>query len=265
MLTAIAFPNIDPILFEVGPFVVRWYALAYIAGLLLGIRYMVWLAKRSDPAPATEDQIDDFLIWVTVGVILGGRAGYVIFYGQGHFLNNPLAIFEVWKGGMSFHGGLLGVIVAWLWFCKKRGIPALAFADLIALGAPIGLFFGRISNFINGELYGRATDVPWAMVFPGGGPAPRHPSQLYEAALEGLLLFIIMHLLWRTKALRSKAGALSGVFLIGYGASRMTVELFRQPDAHIGFLSFGATMGQMLSVPMIILGLALIFRPTKTI
>ena len=191
MMLAIPFPQIDPVIVSFGPFAVRWYALAYIAGLVIGWRLMRRLAAKS-PFEIDAEHIDDFLVWATLGVILGGRIGYALFYNFGLFLDNPISILYVWRGGMSFHGGFLGVVVAGLWFCKRRGIEPLKLGDLLACVAPVGLFFGRIANFINGELFGRVSDVPWAMVFPHGGPMPRHPSQLYEAALEGLVLFVVL-------------------------------------------------------------------------
>ncbi len=264
MTFAIAFPNIDPVLFEIGPFVIRWYALAYIGGLLLAWRYVRALAARP-PGAATATDVDDFLVWATLGVVLGGRLGYVLFYKFDYYVEQPLAILQVWQGGMSFHGGFLGVVAATVWFAKRRNIPMLAFGDLLACAAPIGLFLGRLANFINGELFGRVSDVPWAMVFPRGGPAPRHPSQLYEAGLEGIVLFVVLFLVWRREAWRNRSGLLIGVFLIGYSAARAFVELFRQPDAHIGFLLGGSTMGQWLSVPMIAAGILFILfaRPRK--
>ncbi|OHC80876.1 MAG: prolipoprotein diacylglyceryl transferase, partial [Rhodospirillales bacterium RIFCSPLOWO2_01_FULL_65_14] len=180
MTFVIPFPAIDPVIFSIGPFAIRWYALAYIAGLVFGWRLMRRLAARP-PATATADEVDDFLVWATIGVVLGGRLGYVLFYNSAYYFHNPLSALAVWRGGMSFHGGFLGVIVATVIFCRKRGVDLLMFSDRMACVAPIGLFFGRIANFINGELYGRAADVPWAVVFPRGGPEPRHPSQLYEA------------------------------------------------------------------------------------
>lgn len=268
MIFAIPYPNIDPVLFQlgpvlgVGPFLIRWYALAYVFGLLLAWWYMRRLAAHS-PRPAEDNDIDDFITWATLGVILGGRLGYVFFYKFEYFMSDPAAILQVWKGGMSFHGGLLGVALAGLLFVRRRGIPVLPFADIVACASPIGLFLGRIANFINGELYGRVSDAPWAMVFPTGGASPRHPSQLYEATLEGVVLFITLHLLWRRESVRRRPGLLTGVFLIGYAAFRAVVELFRQPDVHIGFLSGGSTMGQWLSMPMILAGLYLIFRALR--
>lgn len=257
MTFVIPFPAIDPVLIQWGPLAIRWYSLAYIVGLLAGWRYIRALARKTPQAPEAHD-IDDFLTWAILGVVIGGRLGYVLFYKFGYYLDNPLAILQVWKGGMSFHGGLLGVVVAGLLFVRRRGIRLLPFADLIACAAPIGLFLGRLANFINGELFGRVTDLPWAVVFPRGGPYPRHPSQLYEAALEGLALFVLLYILWRWKAVRQRPGLLTGVFLGGYGAARLTVELFRQPDTHIGFLIGGTTMGQWLSAPMLVVGLLLI-------
>ncbi len=251
------FPNIDPILIQIGPLAIRWYSLAYITGLIGGWWYMRQLVKRP-PEAASATDIDDFITWATLGVILGGRIGYVLFYKLSYYLDNPIEIFMVWHGGMSFHGGLIGVIVAGFLFARQRKIRLLPFADIVVCAAPIGLFLGRIANFINGELFGRITDAPWGVIFPRGGPYPRHPSQLYEATLEGLVLFVLLHLLWRSKAVRERPGILSGTFLTGYAAARMTVELFRQPDAYIGFLIGGTTMGQWLSSPMLAGGLILI-------
>ncbi|MCH9054237.1 MAG: prolipoprotein diacylglyceryl transferase [Proteobacteria bacterium] len=257
MPLTLPFPAIDPVLVEFGPLVIRWYALAYVAGLLIGWRYMLRLAEGKPKIMARQD-VDDFLLWATLGIILGGRLGYVLFYNAEYFLFRPLEIFAMWRGGMSFHGGLLGVAAAIVLFSRKRGLNLLGVCDLIALVAPIGLFFGRVANFINGELFGRATDVPWAMVFPRGGPAPRHPSQLYEAALEGLVLFLILLAIDRLTGARARHGLLIGVFLTGYGAFRFFVEFFREPDAHLGFLLAGATMGQILSLPLLAFGLYLI-------
>jgi phosphatidylglycerol:prolipoprotein diacylglycerol transferase len=259
MTFVIPFPSIDPILVEIGPLAIRWYGLAYVVGLILGWQYVRRLAKG--PPPVTyERNVDDFLVWATLGVVLGGRIGYVLFYQPAYFFAHPLAIFEVWAGGMSFHGGLLGVVTASLIFVHRRNLPLLAFGDTLACAAPIGLFFGRLANFINGELFGRPTDVPWAMVFPRGGPLPRHPSQIYEALMEGVLLFTVLYLLWRREAIRRRSGTLIGVFLIGYAIARSVGELFRQPDVQIGFLLGGTTMGQWLSAPMLIAGLYLILR-----
>jgi len=256
-LFAIPFPAIDPVAVAIGPFVVRWYALAYIAGLLIGWRYCLVLADRP-PRLIERRDIDDFLVWATLGVVLGGRIGYVLFYQPGYYLQHPVEALYLWHGGMSFHGGALGVTLAILLFTRARGLVVLAFSDVIAEAIPIGLFFGRIANFINGELFGRETDVPWAMAFPNGGPVPRHPSQLYEAVCEGLLLFLLL-LLAEHRGARRRTGIVTGLFLIGYAVARMSGELFRQPDAQLGFLVFGTTMGQLLSIPVLIAGFILIW------
>jgi phosphatidylglycerol:prolipoprotein diacylglycerol transferase len=255
-LFAIPFPAIDPVAVAIGPFAVRWYALAYIVGLLVGWRYCLWLAG-GPPRLVERRDVDDFLVWATLGVVLGGRIGYVLFYNFPYYSQHPVEALYLWHGGMSFHGGALGVIVAILLFTRSRAIPPFAFADIICGAVPIGLFFGRIANFINGELFGRETDVPWAMVFPAGGPVPRHPSQLYEAFCEGILLFLLLFVAERLGA-RRRPGMLSGLFLVGYAVARMSGELFRQPDAQLGFLFFGTTMGQLLSLPLLIGGIALI-------
>ncbi|MEE9544387.1 MAG: prolipoprotein diacylglyceryl transferase [Rhodospirillales bacterium] len=259
MIFVIPYPSVDPVLIELGPLVIRWYSLAYIAGLLIAWRYLRFMAKRP-PEVASKADIDDFLVWATLGVVVGGRLGYVLFYKFGYYLQDPLAILYVWQGGMSFHGGVLGVLVAEVLFTRRRRLRLLPLADIVACAAPIGLFLGRLANFINGELYGRVSDVSWAMVFPRGGPTPRHPSQIYEALLEGFVLFFLLHLFWRRESLRRRPGFLCGLFFVGYAVARATAELFRQPDAHIGFLWAGSTMGQWLSLPMLALGLYLIFR-----
>ena len=258
-LLTLPYPEIDPTAVQIGPIAIRWYALAYIAGLVAGWQYVKRLTPKSpDKKTLTPESIDDFLLWATLGVVLGGRLGYVIFYQPGYFLANPSQIAILWEGGMAFHGGLAGVIVAMILFAWKRGFRFFAIADLVACATPIGLFLGRIANFINGELWGRtAPDVPWAMVFPGGGPVPRHPSQLYEALLEGLVLFAVLFVLQRRGSVQ-QVGLLSGVFLIGYGLARFTAEFFRAPDPFLGFLAFGTTMGQILSIPMIAAGIAIV-------
>jgi phosphatidylglycerol:prolipoprotein diacylglycerol transferase len=264
MLPVLVFPSFDPVLVRFGPIAIRWYALAYIGGLLLGWRLVRRLAERP-PAVATAPQVDDFLTWAILGVVLGGRLGYVLFYQPGRFLARPLEIFAVWQGGMSFHGGMLGVVVAIVWFCRHSRIPVLGFADRIAVAAPIGLGLGRIANFINGELWGRiAPDwLPWAMRFPAVGPQPRHPSQLYQALMEGLVLFAVLYPLSRSEAVRARFGLLTGVFLSGYAVARCIGEFFRQPDPFLGFLFAGATMGQLLSLPMLAAGLWLALRARR--
>ncbi|MCB1969287.1 MAG: prolipoprotein diacylglyceryl transferase [Geminicoccaceae bacterium] len=261
-LFAIAFPNIDPVIIHLGPLAIRWYALAYIAGLLLGWRLARRLVRREGWLP-TEEQVDDLLFYATLGVIIGGRMGFVIFYHPVYFLQNPLQILAVWQGGMSFHGGLIGVITAVFIFARQSRLPVLELLDVAAVVTPIGLFFGRIANFINGELWGRVSDVPWAMVFPTGGPEPRHPSQLYQAMLEGVVLFAVMFALSRRPRIEKERGLLSGAFLIGYAVARTIGELFRQPDAHLGFLFGFITMGQLLSIPMLLLGLFLVRRALR--
>ncbi|RCK44735.1 diacylglyceryl transferase [Thalassospira profundimaris] len=252
-MLSLAFPAIDPIAIAIGPLAIRWYALAYIAGLIIGWRYVLAYINKP-PYVMTRNQVDDLLFWATIGVIVGGRTGYVLFYNLDFYLANPSHILKVWEGGMSFHGGMLGVIIAVFCFARHRGISFLGVVDAVAAAAPIGLFFGRIANFINGELFGRVTDVPWGMVFPRGGPEPRHPSQLYEAGLEGIALFCILFAISRSEKMRSHTGVVGGVFLAGYGISRIIVEFFRQPDQQLGYLVFGATMGQLLSVPMVLVG-----------
>ena len=260
MIPVLLFPQFDPVIVQIGPLAIRWYALAYIGSLLLGWRIMRRLVQRT-PVVATAEQTDDFLTWATLGVVLGGRLGYVLFYQPSRFLAEPLSIFAVWEGGMSFHGGALGVTLALILYCRQQRIPLLGFADRIAVVVPIGLGLGRIANFINGELWGRPAPawLPWAMIFPNAGPLPRHPSQIYQALMEGLLLFLLLWFLARREAIRARFGMLTGVFLIGYAIARSTGELFRQPDAFLGYLFEGATMGQLLSIPMLLAGIGLIF------
>ncbi len=261
MIPVLMFPSFDPVLVQVGPLAIRWYALAYIGSLVLGWRIMRQLVRLSPPV-ASMEQTDDFLTWATLGVVLGGRLGYVLFYQPLHYLQNPLGALAVWQGGMSFHGGTLGVVLALVLYCRKERIPLLGFADRLAVVVPIGLGLGRIANFINGELWGRpAPDwLPWAMIFPAAGPEPRHPSQLYQASMEGALLLLVLAVACRSPAIRARFGTLTGIFLVGYGIARTVGEFFRQPDAFLGFLFAGATMGQLLSLPMIVAGAWLIAR-----
>ncbi|HEY0235038.1 MAG TPA: prolipoprotein diacylglyceryl transferase [Afipia sp.] len=263
MPLAITFPVFDPIAIAIGPIAIRWYALAYIGGIVLGWIYARRII-RSDglwggKAPMTTLDFDDFILWVTLGIILGGRTGYVLFYNFSYFVQHPMDILELWKGGMSFHGGFLGCVAAVLLFGRNRNIPVLSLGDVTCAVGPIGLLLGRIANFINSELWGRPADasVPWAMVFPNGGPLPRHPSQLYEAGLEGILLFIILALMIRAGALK-RPGLIIGAFAMCYGLARITGEFFREPDPQLGFLWGGLTMGMLLSVPMVIAGFAFI-------
>lgn len=259
------FPNIDPVAFSVGPLVIRWYALAYLAGFLLGWQYILYISGLDKDRKAYErtihkTDIDDFFSWGILGVIVGGRCGYVLFYQPKLYWMDPWEIPQIWHGGMSFHGGMLGVIVAMVVFTLVRKMPLLRLADMLSCAVPIGLFFGRIANFINGELFGRTTEVPWGMVFPYGGEFARHPSQLYEAGLEGLLLAVILAVLVHIRGVRDRPGLLSGVFLCLYGMARIFIELFREPDLQIGFLMDYFTMGQVLSVPMVFGGLILIIH-----
>jgi phosphatidylglycerol:prolipoprotein diacylglycerol transferase len=244
---------------ELGPFALRFYSLAYIAAIVFGWWQIGRMLKLPQPV-MTSEQLDDFITWVTIGIIAGGRLGYVLFYNPAQYLADPLAIIRLWDGGMSFHGGCAGVILACLLYGRSTGVPGLRILDAVAVVTPLGLFCGRLANFVNGELWGRATGSRWGIIFPGAGPEPRHPSQLYEAALEGVLLFIVLQWLhWRTGA-RLRPGLLSGVFGIGYGLSRFTVEYFREPDAQLGLLATGLTMGQTLTLPLILAGLWLIWR-----
>jgi phosphatidylglycerol:prolipoprotein diacylglycerol transferase len=292
MPLVLPFPDIDPVLVSVRPFgielAVRWYALAYIAGLLLGWRYVVLLSRRprlwGGAAPIEERQVDDLLTWMILGVILGGRLGFVLFYQPEYYLAHPGQILAVWQGGMSFHGGLLGVAAGVIGFSLKNGLPILSVGDAVAAAAPIGLFFGRLANFINAELWGRPSTAPWAVAFPGEaaqacppgwvGPCARHPSQLYEAGLEGLLLFAVLALAIRGGALR-RPGLVFGMMLAGYALARSFVELFRQadgqfvapdnPQGHVLRLGaeLGLTMGQLLSLPMLAVGGLLIARALR--
>jgi phosphatidylglycerol:prolipoprotein diacylglycerol transferase len=278
---AIQFPDVDPVALHLGPLQIRWYALAYISGLLLGWQLLRRLVIKP-PFAAWPEDVDDFLTYATFGVILGGRLGYVVFYQPQYFLAHPLQILEVWQGGMSFHGGFLGVATATILFAHQRNIafqsPAdriaraapmaqrkmalWRFADRIAVVAPIGLCLGRIANFINGELWGRVAPatLPWAMIFPRADNLPRHPSQLYQAGMEGVVLFLILWTAARCEKIRARTGMLTGIFLAGYGTARYIGEFFREPDSFLGFLWAGATMGQILSAPMIMAGVFLILR-----
>ena len=257
------FPDFDPVLVHIGPFAIRWYALAYVAGILLGWRYAVNLIRSPQlwggTTPTANDrQIDDLVLWLTLGVIGGGRIGYILFYKPALIWTDPVEIIRLWNGGMSFHGGLLGVTAALVGFAIANRIQVVRLADLVAPCVPIGLFFGRIANFINGELWGRPTTVPWAMIFPHAGPEPRHPSQLYEAALEGLTLFLVLRWGTHIAKLLPRRGALTGIFLVGYALTRIALENVREPDRDMPHFPLGLTMGMMLSIPMLIAGLALI-------
>ena len=246
--------GLHPIAVQLGPIAIRWYSLAYLAGILIGWWYCLKMLARPG-APMARRHADDMVFYGTLGVILGGRLGYVLFYRPDYYFSEPLEILQIWDGGMSFHGGAAGTSVAMFYLAWKNGLSTLRVHDYISCVVPIGLFLGRLANFVNGELWGRATDVPWAVIFPDGGPVARHPSQIYEAILEGLVLFAILaFLFWKTEA-RYQPGKLVGTFLAGYGISRFFVEYFRQPDQGLENLSWGLTMGQTLTLPMILVGL----------
>jgi phosphatidylglycerol:prolipoprotein diacylglycerol transferase len=287
MIFAIPFPDIGPEVFSISvggmTFALRWYALAYIAGIVIGWRIIVAAVRRpalwpGDRAPMTPAEVEDFLTWAVVGIIAGGRLGYTLFYQPGHYLTHPVEILYIWQGGMSFHGGFLGVVAAGLWFCRRNGIPVLQMSDALAIAAPAGIMLGRLANFVNAELWGRPTSLPWGVIFPGAaaqdcpgvvGPCARHPSQLYEAGLEGLLLGLLLLWLAFARGWLRRPGALTGLFLAGYAAARIFVELFRVADAqyitpdnplgHVVRLgAAGLSMGQLLSLPMLAAGLALL-------
>lgn len=253
------FPAISPVIFSIGPFALRWYAMAYLTSIVITWVLLGKTIKKYNIS-ITAVQLDDLVFYATMGIILGGRLGYVLFYGNGYFLHNPLEILAVWNGGMSFHGGIIGVIIGLWLFTRKAKLPYLQVTDLVSLYVPIGIFLGRLANFVNDELWGRITTVPWAVKFPAGGYLPRHPSQLYEAASEGIILFVILNLLWRKTYVREHVGIISATFLICYAFSRMCMELFREPDVQIGYLSGGITLGQYLSLPFLLLGLFILHK-----
>jgi phosphatidylglycerol:prolipoprotein diacylglycerol transferase len=265
-LLAIPYPKIDPTAFAIGPFAVRWYALAYVAGLVFAwwhVRQVV-AARPSGKRLMEPKDVDDLLFWATFGVVLGGRLGYVLFYKPGYYIEHLDEVFSLWKGGMSFHGGLIGVILAMTWIAYSRKRVLLSVYDLGAIATPIGLFLGRMANFINGELWGRASDVPWAMVFPGD-PAQlaRHPSQLYQGFLEGLCLFALLWYMRKRHDALSRPGEIGGWFCLGYGVARIVGEFFREPDAHLGYLLGPITMGMVLSLPLVLIGGFFIWRARK--
>jgi len=259
-LAALPFPNIDPVIVQIGPLAIHWYGLGYIVGIL----FAWWYGKRllatprlwqDGTAPMKPEDLDDFLVWAAIGVVLGGRTGYVLFYDLARYIQNPLDIVAVWQGGMSFHGGLLGVTLAMVLFARKRGIPVWSLIDTVAAGVPVGLGLVRVANFINSELWGRVTNVPWAMEFPTGGPFLRHPSQLYEAFFEGLVLFFVLRLLTHSRLRLKTPRFIAGAFVCGYGLSRIFAEFFREPDQQIGYLAGNwLTMGMVLSTPMVLIG-----------
>ncbi len=246
-----SFPNIDPVIFEIGPFAVRWYGMMYLVGFVAAY-FLIRYYARLRNLPLGKEGASDLLFFCIVGLIVGARLGYAFFYHFSYYVRHPHEIFFLWEGGMSFHGGLIGVVLATLWFCRRRSISTLLTGDILVASAPVGIGLVRVANFINAELYGRVTDVPWGVVFPGAGPEPRHPSQLYEAFLEGPVLLLI---LWWLHRRQSAPGVPLFSFIMCYGLFRFSVEFFRQPDAHLGFLWGGATMGQLLSIPMILVGI----------
>lgn len=276
-LLAIPFPDFDPVAFSIGPLSVKWYGLAYLAGLVLGwvyIRRLLRLPRlwRNETPPFDVAKTDDLLLYITVGVVLGGRLGYILLYEPSSYLANPLEIFAIWKGGMSFHGAFFASAIAILLFAKRHGVSMLSTSDLATASLPIGLFFGRIANFINGELFGRVSDVPWAMVFPYARalypevePATRHPSQLYEAALEGLVLFIVLRAMTHSYGALKRPGLVTGTFLVGYALARSFSEIFREPH-EVHFFNVGSfTAGQVYSLPMLLLGIILIWRARRMV
>ncbi len=270
-LLALPFPAIDPVLIQFGPFAIRWYALSYIAGIFIGWWYCKRLVADAGlwgpaGAPMRPVDLDDFVVWAVVGIVGGGRIGYILFYDLQHYLADPADILAVWHGGMSFHGGFLGMMLAMTLFARSRKIPAWSLIDVVAPGVPIGLGLVRLANFINGELWGRVSDVPWAMMFPNapdGGTLPRHPSQLYEALLEGVVLFLVLRLATHRFHKLARRCFVSGVFCSGYGVVRTFVEFFREPDVQIGYLPGGITEGMLLSIPMILFGIALMIYASR--
>jgi len=269
VLAIMPFPEIDPVAFSLGPIAVHWYGLAYVAGILLGWLYARRLVSNpalwADGKPAVSvAQLDDFLVWAAAGIILGGRIGYVLFYDFASVAAEPIRLIQIWNGGMSFHGGLAGTIVAMILFARRNGIAVWSLFDVVATVVPFGLLFGRIANFVNGELWGRLSDATWAVVFPEAGPFARHPSQLYEAGLEGIMLLALLAIaVYRFGALK-RPGLISGLFVCGYAASRIFVEFFREPDPQLGYLFGGwLTMGMVLSVPMFLIGIWAILRARR--
>ncbi|WP_246701675.1 prolipoprotein diacylglyceryl transferase [Rhizobium terricola] len=268
-LSILTFPAIDPVAVSIGPLAIHWYGLAYVAGIMLG-----WFIARrmllkpglwpNDTPPCTAAHLDDFLLWVALGIVLGGRIGYILFYDFASVAANPLRAIEIWNGGMSFHGGFLGATLAMVFFARRHAIPLWSLFDIVASVAPLGLLFGRIANFINGELWGRPSDVPWAMAFPTGGPFPRHPSQLYEALLEGLVIFVVLQIVGRVFRGFRSPGLVTGCFVSLYALARITVEFFREPDPQLGYLAGGwLTMGMVLSLPMLAVGLWALVRARR--
>ena len=261
-MVGLEYPDISPIIFSLGPIAIRWYSMAYLVGIISAWILIKRNVKRNN-IPLTKENIEDLVFDVTLGIILGGRLGYVVFYGTSMFWENPLQILAIWNGGMSFHGGIIGVILALWYFSHQVNMPFLKVTDLVVLYVPIGIFLGRLANFINDELWGRVTDVAWAVRFPNGGYLPRHPSQLYEALTEGMLMFVILNVLWNFKWVRERTGFVSGMFACLYALLRISMEQFREPDIQLGYFFNVLTMGQMLSMPFLLVGVWVMYRAVK--
>ena len=264
MENLITFPNINPVIFSIGPLDIRWYSIAYILGLILGIEYMKYLNNKYK-FELNNSLINNFFLWAALGIILGGRLGYIIFYNPSYYLNETTEIIKVWKGGMSFHGGLIGMIISLIMFSHKNKRKLFVLSDLVACAAPIGIFLGRIANFINGELVGRTTQSKLGMIFPHIDNEPRHPSQIYEALLEGFMLFIILFLLTNIKSIKKKQGCLSAFFLIFYSIFRFVCEFFREPDSHIGLSILNLSFGQIYSIPFFFVGFFIFLKKFKQV
>jgi phosphatidylglycerol:prolipoprotein diacylglycerol transferase len=268
-LAILPFPQIDPVLLTIGPLQIHWYGLAYVAGILIGWQYARRLVRntslwKNGEPEITEAQLDDFLLWAAAGIVGGGRLGYILFYDLPSVLANPLRALEIWNGGMSFHGGLIGTMIAMILFSRRHKIAVWSLFDVVSAVVPIGLFFGRVANFINGELWGRLSSMPWAVEFPPGSGLAYHPSQLYEAILEGIVLLIVLAMMIYCRKALKTPGLVCGIFVLGYAISRIIVEFFRQPDAQIGYLAGGwLTMGMVLSTPMALAGLWAILRARR--
>lgn len=262
-MSAFIFPDIDPVAFHLGSLAIRWYGIAYLAGILLGWRYALWLVRKSGSGVAPQI-FDEFIPWAVIGIVAGGRLGQVLFYNSAYYFQNPLKIFALWEPGMSFHGGLIGIVLSILWFCKRKKINPLAMGDIISVATTIGLFFGRLANFVNGELWGRPTEMPWGVIFRHVDPLPRHPSQLYEASLEGFGLFVLLTLIsLKTKLIQKRPGAVFAIFLLGYSVSRIIIEFFKEPESYGDYFWWGTTRGQWLTLPLMAAAL-FILKITKS-
>lgn len=257
-MIGLEFPSVSPIIFSVGPLAIRWYSMAYLAGIVIAW-FLATKSVKKYQLPISKENLENAVFYATLGIILGGRLGYVLFYGSGEFWQNPLQILAIWQGGMSFHGGAVGAVLGLYYTSHLSHVKFLQITDLAALYAPIGIFLGRMANFVNDELWGRETDVAWAVRFPNGGYVPRHPSQVYEAITEGLLMFVILNAVWHFKWIRQRSGFTSALFVLFYATFRTWLENYRQPDAQLGFLYAGLTMGQLLSLPLFFLGFYLIY------